>query len=255
MPVLEIQCIGVIQGWSDNGVYDNRRCSNIPTKSSVIGMVASAMGMKRDADLTKLRELRMGVRVDQQGKVHEDYQFVHGESIETIQRNLESIGVEKAKEKASKLYKFKNKNNSYVIRKEYLTDARFLVFLEHESKDFLEEIAKALENPIFPTYFGRKNCIPMEDLVVGIYNYDILHVMKNADWIAVDQTKPKALQMYLEGDVDQNEIVREIYSRDVPVTFKSNDRRKEPRKYYQLKPVVFSIKSEGYDEYFDKVVE
>ncbi|MFJ9952866.1 type I-E CRISPR-associated protein Cas5/CasD [Kitasatospora sp. NPDC091207] len=50
----------------------------------------------------------------------------------------------------------------------YLSDAAFLVGLQHSDRALLERIARALEHPKRLLRLGRKSCPPSGDLFVGI---------------------------------------------------------------------------------------
>ena len=64
-----------LQSWGSESVYDNRETDYMPTKSGVIGMIAAALGRKRDAMLDDLANLRFGVRIDCQGVRLHDFQI------------------------------------------------------------------------------------------------------------------------------------------------------------------------------------
>ena len=51
----------------------------MPTKSGVVGVLAAALGLKRDADLSELNRLRFGVRADREGEDITDFHMAHSE--------------------------------------------------------------------------------------------------------------------------------------------------------------------------------
>ena len=109
----------------------------MPTKSGVVGMLAAALGLGRDADLSALNALKFGVRADREGEDITDFHMAHSEK------------------------------SSYVTYRHYLSDAVFLAGLEGE-ESFLRELETALQNPCFPLFLGRRSCPPTLPLVLGI---------------------------------------------------------------------------------------
>jgi CRISPR system Cascade subunit CasD len=81
--------------------------------------------------------LRMGVRVDCEGKLEMDYH--------TAQNVYKASGGIKDTE---------------LSRRYYLADAVFLVGLEGEDSTFLEELYAALQDPHWLLYLGRKAFVP-----------------------------------------------------------------------------------------------
>ena len=64
MSTLLLRLAAPMQAWGTDSRFDTRKTDRIPLKSGVIGLLAAALGLKRDADLTQLNELSFGVRVD-----------------------------------------------------------------------------------------------------------------------------------------------------------------------------------------------
>ena len=67
MPTLLIRLAAPLQSWGSNSKFEIRTTEKMPTKSGVTGMLAAALGLKRDADLSELSGLRFGVRADREG--------------------------------------------------------------------------------------------------------------------------------------------------------------------------------------------
>lgn len=64
-----------MQSWGSESMYDNRETDSMPTKSGVIGIIAAALGMKRNESLEELQSLGFGVRIDLQGIKLNDFQI------------------------------------------------------------------------------------------------------------------------------------------------------------------------------------
>ena len=160
MSTLLLRLAAPLQAWGTDSKFEVRRTNREPSKSGVIGLLAAALGLRRDADLSKLSALRFGVRVDRNGEVIKDFHMA----------------------KADK--------TSYLTYRYYLSDAIFLVGLESEDRSFLEQIERALRNPCFPLFLGRRSCPPTLPLVLGI--------------------REDALETALRGEENQNKDLKSI---------------------------------------------
>ena len=160
MSTLLLRLAAPLQAWGTDSKFEVRRTNREPSKSGVIGLLAAALGLRRDADLSKLSALRFGVRVDRNGEVIKDFHMA----------------------KADK--------TSYLTYRYYLSDAVFLVGLESEDRNFLEKIERALRNPCFPLFLGRRSCPPTLPLVLGI--------------------REDALETALRGEENQNKDLKSI---------------------------------------------
>ena len=160
MSTLLLRLAAPLQAWGTDSKFEVRRTNREPSKSGVIGLLAAALGLRRDADLSELSALRFGVRVDRNGEVIKDFHMA----------------------KADK--------TSYLTYRYYLSDAVFLVGLESEDRNFLEKIERALRNPCFPLFLGRRSCPPTLPLVLGI--------------------REEALEIALRGEENQNKDLKSI---------------------------------------------
>lgn len=125
---------GPMQSWGYRSRFDHRDTALEPTRSGVIGLICAAMGIARGEDLSRFTALRMGVRVDEGGRVARDYQ--------TAKDVIKADGSEP---------------ETVVSNRDYLADASFTVGLECDDLRFLQEIADALRNPRWFLFLGRKS--------------------------------------------------------------------------------------------------
>ena len=160
MSTLLLRLAAPLQAWGTDSKFEVRRTNREPSKSGVIGLLAAALGLRRDADLSELSALRFGVRVDRNGEVIKDFHMAKAEK------------------------------TSYLTYRYYLSDAIFLVGLESEDRSFLEQIERALRNPCFPLFLGRRSCPPTLPLVLGI--------------------REDALETALRGEENQNKDLKRI---------------------------------------------
>lgn len=196
---------GVLQSWGTSSAHNKRDTGLTPTKSGVVGLLACVLGIPRDGDLSMLRDLRFGVRVDVPGKKMTDYHTAE---------YIISSGANAGKTKLN------------ISHRDYLQDACFLVGLESENKQLLEEIAYATKHPVWAPFLGRKSCPPSSPLFVGIRDTALYDALYEESWqasvwkkeLAEASAKPKVLRILTE-DPAANTVVK-----DEPVTF-SFDRR------------------------------
>ena len=142
MATLLLRLAAPLQAWGADSKFETRKTAREPTKSGVIGLLAAALGLRRDETepLTRLAQLRFGVRVEREGQLLVDFHMARNEE----------------------------KDRSYVTYRHYLEDAVFLVGLESKDTALLQELAEALTHPVFPLYLGRRACPPTLPLCLGL---------------------------------------------------------------------------------------
>jgi len=141
---------GPLQSWgAQEGKFVIRRTMEAPTKSGVIGMLCAALGVSRAEApkkwLPELTLLRMGVRIDRPGVRWWDFH--------TVGAKMEMPTAEG-----------KSKIGALLSRREYLCDASFLVTLQG-NPEIISELEKALQNPKWTLYLGRKSCPPSTPII------------------------------------------------------------------------------------------
>lgn len=146
MNTLLLRLSGPMQSWGLQSHFTIRDTGREPSKSGLLGLVCAALGIPRedDAALMELVPLRMGVRVDREGKLSRDYH--------TALNVLKSGGGIKNTEPSTRYY---------------LADAAFLVGLEGNDLALLERIQAAIINPVWPVFLGRKAFVPSESLYLS----------------------------------------------------------------------------------------
>lgn len=140
MAVLMLRLAAPMQSWGTDSKFEVRKTNREPTKSGVVGLLAAALGARRDQTeiLRRLNKLRIAVRVDREGTLLRDFHTA------------------------------KSDKTSYVTRRYYLSDAVFLVGLEDEDEEYLRSLEHALRNPAFPLFLGRRSCPPTLPLCLGM---------------------------------------------------------------------------------------
>lgn len=224
MPVLFLRFDAPMQSWGTQSRFARRDTGTEPTKSGVVGLLASALGIARDDDqsVAQLARLRMGVRVDREGTVEEDFH--------TVQDVPNTIG---------------ENHRGVISRRYYLADALFLVALEAPDEDTLRRLHHALQHPKWPLYLGRKAFVPARPIVAStntepaaINNQSMEEALATHPWL---ETQPGVLRqarnaaqtdstMWLRTVTDADPTDFDIELRhDHPLSFQQQDRRYTPR--------------------------
>ena len=150
MSTLLLRFAGPLQAWGADSRFDVRRTNREPTKSGVIGLIASALGLRRDAPLDELNRLYFGVRVDREG---------------VLLRDLHTVR--------------KDKNTSYMTTRYYLCDAVFLIGLHSDDEALMQRLEHAVRNPAHPLYLGRRSCPPEGRVCLGLRQMPLEEALKS----------------------------------------------------------------------------
>ena len=139
MHTLLLRLAAPMQSWGVESRFTVRDTGREPSKSGVVGLLCAALGRPRHEPLNDLAALRMGVRVDREGRLEMDYH--------TAKDVFKANGGIKETE---------------VSRRYYLADAAFLVGLEgdDDALPLLRRLHAALRDPVWPLYLGRKAFVP-----------------------------------------------------------------------------------------------
>ncbi|MGX8705189.1 MAG: type I-E CRISPR-associated protein Cas5/CasD [bacterium] len=151
MSTLLLRLAAPLQSWGLNAIFNIRQTDNVPSKSGVVGLLASALGRRREESVADLDALRFGVRVVRGGKLLCDYH--------TVSRNPNPRPA-------------LNKTD-YVTKRYYLSDAVFIVGFESGDTAFLTALDAALREPAYPLFLGRRSCPPTPPLSLGVSEADL----------------------------------------------------------------------------------
>ena len=185
MPTLLLRLAGPMQSWGTTSRFDQRDTGKEPSKSGVIGLLAAALGIDREAwndDLQALSLLAMGVRHDRPGVLKRDYQTA---------QHIISADRSKVHETA-------------VTTRDYLADAVFLVGLEGPDRSLLERAHAALQNPVWPLALGRKSYVPAESVWLkgGVVDAPLRPALADWPWLTTQrrgEAVPNRLLVSLES--------------------------------------------------------
>ncbi|MFF0698516.1 type I-E CRISPR-associated protein Cas5/CasD [Streptomyces tendae] len=202
--VLVLRLAGPLQSWGASARFTRRTTESAPTKSGVIGLLASAAGIERgdDENLAPLAALRFGVRIDQPGTRVRDFHTAHhggtGASMPLSERF-------------------------------YLADAVFVAAVEGDQA-LLAGLHDALRAPVYLPYLGRRSCPPSEPVDLALYEDTTLeNALTNVPWQASAWHRrrhrtPQSLTVLRERAGNEPAELADVL-RDQPVSFDAAHRR------------------------------
>lgn len=205
MATLLLRLAAPMQSWGSDSKFETRKTNREPTKSGVIGLLAAALGLRRDAAqaIQLLNRLRFGVRVDQEGVLLMDYHTAGNPTPEEVQKARKAGKAAKA---------------PYVTRRYYLADAIFLAGLESDDERILQQLEAALTHPAFPLFLGRRSCPPTQPLCLGIRPGGLLETLK---------TEPSQVPVWRQKGSQRCRMISDFQAqqsvavprRDLPLSF------------------------------------
>ena len=194
MPTLLLRIEGPMQSWGTSSRFTERETGLEPSKSGIIGIICSAMGRKRDEDVSDLAALKMAVRVDREGQLSKDYHTALD-----VPRADDSTG------------------GTLVSNRYYLADACSLAALEGNRKT-LELVESALKNPVWPLFLGRKSFLPSSPFLLGngILDSGIEESLKKTPWLGRGPNMPEKLRAVIETTASDG-----VPKADVPISYQN----------------------------------
>lgn len=198
MATLLLRLAAPLQCWGVDSKFETRKTNREPTKSGVLGLVAAALGLRRDDEegLARLARLRFGVRVDREGDLLVDFHTAHR--------------VDGKKE------------TSWVTYRHYLCDAVFLVGLESDDRAWLGALEAALRRPVYPPFLGRRSCPPTQPLCLGVREAELVAALR-AEPRLVKPRRGEGDTLRLVIDAAPGEAGAPV--RDLPLSFSPLQRR------------------------------
>lgn len=204
---LLLRCSGPLQSWGTQSRFNVRDTGREPSKSGVIGLLCAALGRPRTDPVMDLAALAMGVRVDREGRLERDYHTAGKDGYYRIAGGIE-------------------RQNLIVTTRYYLADAAFLVGLEGDPA-LLADLYRALADPVWPLYLGRKAFVPGEPVWLEDGFWEgaaLLEALSGYPWLGTYGTPPAQLRIVVD-DAEGSVVVN-----DVPVSFVQRQRAFLPRR-------------------------
>ncbi|MBK8397650.1 MAG: type I-E CRISPR-associated protein Cas5/CasD [Leptospiraceae bacterium] len=151
---LLFQLYGPFASWGDIAVGENRHSFSHPSKSAIIGILASALGIKREEEETLL-ELNDSLSFSTQ---------VFSTGI--LLRDFHTVQTPPAPKKKVSYYSRKDELENpeigtIITNRDYRCDSYSIVCVwQKENKKFdLDNLKMSLLNPKYILYLGRKSCV------------------------------------------------------------------------------------------------
>lgn len=151
-----------MQAWAASSQFQLRDTGNWPTKSALVGIMAAAMGIDKNAanekeQLAPLASLRCTVllwpKVTPVARLT-DFHTIGGGYDKSV--SSERLAMPSKAGDGSPF-------GTVITRRTYLTDARFIALFQGERR-LIERCAEALRDPVWGVWFGRKCCLPARPL-------------------------------------------------------------------------------------------
>ncbi len=170
---LFLRLAGPMQSWGTASRLQLRRTDAHPSKSGVMGLLLSAMGVSREDSprhLETLNQLAMALRIDRPGDLEWDYHTVGA-----------GIGIRSADGKIKNTAST-HEPETLLSRRQYIYDASFLVALQGDVS-LIAKCAQALDNPVWPPFLGRRCCIPSEPVKEAVAEHpDLVEALGSIPW-------------------------------------------------------------------------
>jgi len=155
---------GPLAAWGDIAVGEYRPSFAHPSKSAIIGLLAAALGIRRDEEERQQRLAEscfFAVRVDSMGILLRDY---HTTQVPSARKGIthytrrSELAVED--------------QNTILSSRDYRCDSAYTVAISvaDAAPHTVQDLAAALQKPIFTLYLGRKSCplaLPLQPQVVN----------------------------------------------------------------------------------------
>ncbi|MFD6465348.1 type I-E CRISPR-associated protein Cas5/CasD [Streptomyces goshikiensis] len=208
MSVLVLVLASPMQSWGSAARHSFRDTGAHPTKSGVIGMLASALGLARtdSTGLAELAALPFAVRTDQPGTRMRDFHTTHTRAGRAMP----------------------------LSDRFYLADAVFTAALGGPD-ELVQRIHGALGNPAHPLFLGRRSCPPARPPVHSLQQHasDPVAVLESLPWQASTwwQVANPGHSMVIHHDTSPTDRTARL-SPDQPVDFNP------ARRHYTARPVA-----------------
>lgn len=154
MDFLVFRLYGAMASWGEIAVGEARNSATYPSKSAIVGLLAAALGIRREDDDTHSALAQcywQAVKLVKSGSVLKDYHTAQAP---------DSVGKFRYRTRRDELVHGKDRLGTVLSSREYRTDAQAIVaIIARENAPYsLNELQHALRSPKFHLYLGRKSC-------------------------------------------------------------------------------------------------
>jgi len=205
---------GPLAAWGDIAVGEYRPSFAHPGKSAIIGLLAAALGIRRDEEERQkslAESCFFAVRVDSMGVLLRDY---HTTQVPSAKKGV--VHYTRRSELAT------NDLNTILSSRDYRCDAAYTVAIAvaDGSPHTVPQLAAALLKPVFTLYLGRKSCplsLPLQPQVVSATTLrDALNSVPAAEELSGIVQKGDAMVFWEEDTASGLERQHVITRRDEP---------------------------------------
>lgn len=154
---LLLRLAGPLQSWSTHSRFNDRDTHTAPTRSGLIGLIASALGYPRHRPPGDLTDLSFTLRIDQPGTPLSDFHTAGG----GLPARATIVTGEGKRRPAGK--------GTLTSHRHYLAGAAFTlaVTAPEDTGDLIDRCAHALAHPTWPPFLGRRSCPPAGPLLLA----------------------------------------------------------------------------------------
>ena len=167
-----------------------------PGRSAIIGLMAAAMGVRRDGDFSALDALTISVAVFDTGTPLRDFHTV---------QTIPSAKAKYPNSRPEALRTAKDVLNTAITLRDYRSGLLYGVVVSGEG---LEPIAQSLRTPSFTLYLGRKSC-PLA-APTGAKVVDANTIEEAVSHIDLPPWRAGATAHTLIVDTEQGETIRDV---------------------------------------------
>ena len=182
MNYLVFQLQAPLSAWGETAVGEYRPTSNYPSESALQGLLAAALGIKRDdesAHMAMHKGYCFAIGVLSAGRLLRDYHTTQVPSVTALKdrphfTRRDELNVPK-----------KDLSKAILSTRDYRQDAACIIAVQArvDAPHSLQDLANALQKPRFVLYLGRKSCPPSmplwpqvlgaEHALTAIKNYQV----------------------------------------------------------------------------------
>lgn len=167
MSFLVFRLYGPLASWGQAAVGETRPTGLYPTRSAIIGLLAAALGIKREEELAMQQlnaSLQLAIKQQVPSSLIRDFHTIQAPS---TRRGVTHF-TRQSELKEAKL-------NTLLTRRDYRCDGLWTIALrcittaDNRVSYSLEQLKSALEKPVYTLYLGRKSCplgIPLSPILV-----------------------------------------------------------------------------------------
>jgi CRISPR system Cascade subunit CasD len=216
-PYLLLWLEAPLQSWGHDSRFGRRDSLDFPTKSGVLGLLCCALGAAGEQRgwLQAIGDLDMqvagytlgssaGSDITRQPFLKDFHMVGSGYDEQDPWQNLLIPKTSEGKKPVG--------TGAKMTFRYYIQDMAYAVALQVPS-DFAQEIVKALQEPVWDIYLGRKNCAPTEFIYQGVYSSAQSALEVGARM--ADEKRRKFVLRVLQG-IHNGEV---LTLNDVPVQF------------------------------------